>query len=179
MTDNMQYIVNSTTTMINTKFSDTLPTLEQINAEADSIRVAFSALYPVTDDEFAQIKRTLASSVLHTIGIAISLKGKDADHQSWYFVQDNDGFYWERYRAYLKNIKHWGLEVVKRLNDTTDGIMDDLGDPKDSARPFQRRGLLLGDVQSGKTATYTAVCNKASDAGYRVIIVLALSLIHI
>lgn len=173
MTDNMRYIVNNTTAMINTKFSDSLPTLEQINAEADSIRAAFSTLYPVTDDEFTQIKKTLASNVLHTIGAAISLKGKDADHQSWYFVQENDGFYWERYRAYLKSIKRWGLEVIKRLNDTTDGIMDDLGDPKDSARPFQRRGLLLGDVQSGKTATYTAVCNKASDAGYRVIIVLA------
>ena len=51
--------------------------------------------------------------------------------------------------------------------------MDNLGNPRDVSRPFQRRGLLLGDVQSGKTATYTAICNKASDAGYRVIIVLA------
>lgn len=67
----------------------------------------------------------------------------------------------------------WGIEVVNRLNKTTDDIMDDLGNPKDHTRPFQRRGLLLGDVQSGKTATYTAVCNKAADAGYRVIIVLA------
>lgn len=50
--------------------------------------------------------------------------------------------------------------------------MDDLGNPK-SENPFQRRGLLLGDVQSGKTATYTAICNKATDAGYKVIIVLA------
>ena len=47
-----------------------------------------------------------------------------------------------------------------------------MGDPK-SEDDFQRRGLVLGDVQSGKTATYTAICNKAADTGYRVIIVLA------
>ena len=32
---------------------------------------------------------------------------------------------------------------------------------------------MLGDVQSGKTANYTAICNKAADTGYRIIIVLA------
>lgn len=36
-----------------------------------------------------------------------------------------------------------------------------------------RKGLVIGDVQSGKTATYTAVLNKAVDAGYKVCIVLA------
>ena len=173
MTDNMQYIVNSVTAMVNSKYGDNLPTLDQINAESEFIRTAFSAVYPINDDEFVQVKKSLASNILHAIGVAITLKGKDSDHQSWYFVQDSENFYWNRYRTYLKNIKHWGIEVVNRLHDTTDGIMDDLGDPMDHARPFQRRGLLLGDVQSGKTATYTAVCNKASDAGYRVIIVLA------
>lgn len=173
MTTNMQYVVDNTTVMINAKFGETLPTLEQINNEADFIRQAFSNRYPISDAEYAQVKKVLASNILHTIGSAISLKGKDADHQSWYSVEDNDGYYWNRYKTYLKNVKHWGTEVVYRLNETTDGVMDDLGNPKDHSRPFQRRGLLLGDVQSGKTATYTAICNKASDCGYRVIIVLA------
>lgn len=38
---------------------------------------------------------------------------------------------------------------------------------------FAIKGLVLGDVQSGKTANYTAICNKAADTGYRIIIVLA------
>ena len=54
------------------------------------------------------------------------------------------------------------------MHNTTEDIMDDLGNPK-SEDPFQRRGILLGDVQSGKTATYTAICNKATDAGYKVV----------
>ena len=173
MTTNMQYIVDSTTALVNRKYGDALPTLEQINAEAEIIRNAFSSVYPVSDDEFEQVKKTLATGILHTIGFAITLRGRDAEHQSWYYVQENDGYFWNRYRTYLKNIKHWGIEVVNRLNKTTDDIMDDLGNPNDHSRPFQRRGLLLGDVQSGKTATYTAICNKSADAGYRVIIVLA------
>ena len=173
VTNNMQYIVGNVTTMINAKFGDELPSLEDIYAEAEFIRNAFAAAYPISDEEFIQVKRALASNILHSIGTAISLKGKDSEHQSWYYVQENDEFYWNRYRTYLKSIKRWGIEVVNRLGETTDNIMDDLGNPKDYSRPFQRRGLLLGDVQSGKTATYTAICNKAADAGYRVIIVLA------
>lgn len=173
VTNNMQYVVGNVTTMINTKFGDALPSLEDIYAEAEFIRNAFASAYPISDEEFMQVKRVLASNILHSIGTAISLKGKDSEHQSWYYVQENNGFYWNRYRTYLKSVKRWGVEVVNRLGETTDNIMDDLGNPKDYSRPFQRRGLLLGDVQSGKTATYTAICNKAADAGYRVIIVLA------
>lgn len=143
MTDNMQYLIDTVTVMINRKYDDELPTLEQINAESDAMRAALNSLYPISDEEFAQVKKTLASNILHTIGVAITLKGTDSAHQSWYLVQENDGFYWDRYRTYLKNIKHWGIKVVNRLNETTNGIMDDLGNPKDHARPFQRRGSCL------------------------------------
>lgn len=173
MTENMHYIVDTVTATINRKYGDTLPTLEQINAESEIIRNAFSLMYPVSDEDFAQIQKVLATNILHTIGVAMTLRGRDSEHQSWYYVQENDGFYWDRYKNYLKSVKHWGIDVVNRLSKTSSDVMDDLGNPKDHNRPFQRRGLLLGDVQSGKTATYTAICNKASDAGYRVIIVLA------
>ena len=173
MTDNMKNLINQVTTAINSEYGDSLPTLEQINDKADVFRAIFASLYPISDEEYIRVKRELATNILHRIGIATTLRGHDAKHKSWYFIQENDGYYWNRYKTYLKNVKHWGIDVVNRLNQTTDDIMDDLGNPKDTARPFQRRGLLLGDVQSGKTATYTAICNKASDAGYRVIIVLA------
>lgn len=173
MTDNMKYLIDTVTSIINSKCGNDLPSLEQINSEADKIRTAFATLYPLTDDEFLQVKKALAKNILHSIGVSFTLKGKDSTHQSWYFTEENDNFYWSRYKTYLKNTKHWSIELVNRLNETTNGIMDDLGNPKDNKRPFQRRGLLLGDVQSGKTATYTAICNKASDSGYRIIIVLA------
>lgn len=173
MTDNMKHLIQQVTTAINGEFGDELPTLEQINDKAESFRNIFSSIYPISDEDFVAVKRTLATNILHTIGTALTLRGHDAEHKSWYFVQENDGYFWNRYREYLKTVKYWGIDIVNRLNQTTDEIMDNLGNPKDTSRPFQRRGLLLGDVQSGKTSTYTAICNKASDAGYRVIIVLA------
>ena len=51
MTDNMKYIVNTVTGMINSKFGDELPTIEDIHSEAETIRAAFSNIYPVTDEE--------------------------------------------------------------------------------------------------------------------------------
>lgn len=48
MTDNMKYIVNTVTGMINSKFGDELPTIEDIHKEAETIRAAFSAIYPLS-----------------------------------------------------------------------------------------------------------------------------------
>ncbi len=51
-------------------------------------------------------------------------------------------------------------------------VLQHLPDPK-STTPFQGRGLVVGYVQSGKTANYTAVAARAVDAGYRMVIVLS------
>ena len=173
MTDNMKLIFAMVRASINTKFKDKLPTIEEINKEAECLRMMTSAVYTITDDEFESLKVRLAENILHTMGEAVTLKGQDDNHQSWYFVHTNDGYYWNRYKKYLLERKQWGTEIIKKLNETTNDIMDDLGNFNDHERRFQRRGLLVGDVQSGKTATYTAICNKAADAGYKVIIVLA------
>lgn len=62
-------------------------------------------------------------------------------------------------------------ESIKNIDEITSLMLDYLGDPS-SYSGYQTFGLLLGDVQSGKTATYTALCHKAADAGYRFILVL-------
>ncbi|KRF38935.1 Z1 domain-containing protein [Terrabacter sp. Soil810] len=81
---------------------------------------------------------------------------------------------WSRWKAY----KQWLLQngrppkVVDKLGHLTDEILDLVGDPK-AGGAWGRRGLVIGDVQSGKTGTYLGLFNKAADAGYRLIIVLA------
>lgn len=155
----------------NEKYSDRLPTEDEIYSDADMIRDAFKAIYPVSEEEYINIKNRLPKEILHSIGYAATLVSRDGKHQpGWYLRQKNDGYFWNRYKQYLAQRRN--SENVNRLNTTTNGIMDNLGDPH-SDEPFQRRGLLMGDVQSGKTATYIGVCNKAADAGYKVIIVLA------
>lgn len=171
MTQNMEIVFQQIRQIVETKYASKLPTEDQIYTEADALRKVFAELYPLSDAEFESLKKRLPEHIIHSIGYADTLRSRDSEHQvGWYLQNDNDGYFWDRFRTYLN--KKWSIPVVDRLHKTTDDIMDDLGDPKSDA-PFQRRGLLLGDVQSGKTATYTAICNKAADSGYRVIIVLA------
>ena len=81
---------------------------------------------------------------------------------------------WERwltYKQWLLNTKRpW--RVVDKMDELTHDILDFAGDPTLEG-PWRRRGLIIGDVQSGKTSTYLGLLNKAVDAGYRLIIVLA------
>ena len=78
-----------------------------------------------------------------------------------------------RFTAYLRALraKQWSPNVVRELDKSSDVIMNYLGNPKSTS--FNVRGLVMGDIQSGKTANFIALCNKAADAGYRVIIVTA------
>lgn len=80
-------------------------------------------------------------------------------------------YYWERYRDYLLREKSWNSSVVEKLGDVSDEILNMIGDPEQTGI-WKRKGLILGDIQSGKTSNYTALCNKAADAGYKVIILL-------
>lgn len=79
--------------------------------------------------------------------------------------------FWKRYREYLSEEKSFSPLVVARLNDLTDKIMDRLEDPS-KQQVFDRRGMVVGHVQSGKTSNYIGLMCKAADAGYKLIIVL-------
>lgn len=85
-----------------------------------------------------------------------------------------DPFYWTRFSNHLQ--KEWSPPVLRNFNKVTDAILDLCGNPAAQEDHWKRRGLVIGDVQSGKTATYTALCCKAADAGYQVIVLLAGSL---
>lgn len=77
---------------------------------------------------------------------------------------------WQRYASYMK-AKNASFNTDD-LDDVTDNILDKCADPK-SPGPWDRRGMVVGNVQSGKTANYTGLINKAADAGYKMIIVIA------
>lgn len=76
------------------------------------------------------------------------------------------------YRQYLVADEGFSPTVVTAMDELTDDLLELVGDPSKTGA-WGRRGLVLGDVQSGKTATYLGLFNKAIDAGYRLIIVLA------
>jgi hypothetical protein len=100
-----------------------------------------------------------------------TLKSEE-DHEQWLAGRRGviDPFYWERYRQMLLR-GGWSPLVAATLDRSTEELLDLLGDPA-KTQPWKRRGLVVGDVQSGKTASYAALICKAADAGYRMVILL-------
>lgn len=103
--------------------------------------------------------------------------GKDSilqdttDHFAWLDAsRKRDWRYWRRYEQYIE--RQISSDVVSALDDSTDGILGLLEDPKRTGA-WDRRGLVVGHVQSGKTGNYSGLVCKAADAGYKIIIVLA------
>lgn len=86
--------------------------------------------------------------------------------------KDIDWKFYNRYEKYLLYKKHWDLETVSSIKESTDIILDHMADPKGDLY-FKKQGLVIGDIQSGKTANYTGLINKSIDAGYKIIIILA------
>lgn len=80
-------------------------------------------------------------------------------------------YYWDRYKKLLRD-KHFAGRVIATLNDVTDRILGLLENPEKDG-PWDRRGMVVGHVQSGKTANYTGLICKAADAGYKLIVVIA------
>ncbi|WP_069886931.1 Z1 domain-containing protein [Streptomyces luteocolor] len=90
----------------------------------------------------------------------------------WYTPQSQQGrtWYWPAYRRLLDG-KGWPETAVAGLDAASDSVVAHLADPT-SAEAYQSKGLVVGYVQSGKTANFTGVIAKAIDAGYRLVIVL-------
>jgi len=77
---------------------------------------------------------------------------------------------WNRYKSYMQ--ENDSSFPVNDLDDFTDKILDKCVNPKET-KSFDRRGMVVGHVQSGKTSNYVGLINKATDAGYKVIIIIA------
>jgi hypothetical protein len=148
----------------------TAQTIREIIAEFRQMRMYAGK---VNDIEAEQLARLLEEK--HGISMGLGAIVDASDFKPW--LRDAkiggliDPYYWDRYRQLLgKN----GLPpgVVRSTDEVTDKILDRLGDPRDMSS-WSRRGMVVGHVQSGKTANYTGLVCKAADAGYRLIIVIA------
>jgi len=94
------------------------------------------------------------------------------DHDQWYTPEIRAGrdYYWKKYSEQLLK-QNWDEESVLQLEESTSSVVERLADPA-AETAYQAKGLVIGYVQSGKTANFTGVIARAADAGYRLIIVL-------
>ena len=136
------------------------------------------ALLGATVSDVDELRNYLYENVSFSSNdIASMLSAEDRkDREWWNKLRQNTGFkgtYWSRYKAYLSGTKKWSQKTIeKSINEPTDFVMNCISNPN-SGVSEKSYGAVFGYVQSGKTANYIGLINKAIDAGYKIIIVLA------
>jgi hypothetical protein len=82
--------------------------------------------------------------------------------------RSNDKTNWSNYKLALE--ADGKEKLVSQLDADTFAILDSCYNPKTDGQ-WERRGLVYGHVQSGKTANYIGLANKAFDVGYKIVII--------
>lgn len=124
----------------------------------------------ITAHQFEDTARQIESKLSISMSDASTIKVK---FELWLPGRRSEvtPYYYNRYRRYLSN-RGFGNSVLGVLDKDTDKIVGLMQDPQLQGR-WARRGLVVGHVQSGKTANYTGVVCKAADYGYKFIVILA------
>lgn len=96
------------------------------------------------------------------------------DHEEW-LAENISRLQWPRWKKYLwylSNICRLPPDGIRSIDESTFEILKNLENP---SRPghWYRKGMVVGDIQSGKTGNYIGLINRAADAGYKAIIILA------
>ena len=125
-------------------------------------------------------KTELKKSLLAIYNVKVDtyqiLEGRDARIpwlKEFKAERQSEWLFWTRYKRYLAEQKHFAPEVISQLDDLTDRILDKLFNPQRDDVIINKKGLVVGQVQSGKTANYTGLICKAAYAGFNLIIILA------
>lgn len=148
------------------------PTPESIRKAVDTLRVLPDFL-EVSDDDAEMLARELEERVGISMGLGAIVE--DQDFRPW--LNDArakgliDPYYWKRYEQLLR-AKRLPRDVIIAMDEVTDRVLDRMGNPGENSA-WDRKGMVVGHVQSGKTANYTGLICKAADAGYRLIVVIA------
>ena len=125
------------------------------------------------DGDLNDIVVTAETIIPSRMNAGVSLVDVEAAHdEEWIHRREIGSTYADAYADYLRG-ENWHPTVINTLlNNDGSKILGLLQDPT-SDGVWNRRGLVIGHVQSGKTANYMGVIAKAADAGYRFIIVIA------
>ncbi|MDO8586694.1 MAG: Z1 domain-containing protein [Armatimonadota bacterium] len=145
------------------------PTPERIRELIRSFRVIDTC----SVDDAAAERLARDFEVRHGVTMTIGAMLTEREFEPWLEsarVSINP-YYWDRYKKLLVEKRFTG-QVIATLDNVTDRILGLLENPA-KVGPWDRRGMVVGHVQSGKTANYTGLICKAADAGYRLIVVIA------
>ena len=154
--------------MVGALLGSELATQEKIR---EYIRSARPVCPDVTDEQAEDL--ALWFEMVHGVSMTDGATLQEQGFEPW--LEDArseiDPYYWDRYRKLLVSMD-FSSQVLATLDSVTDRILGLLENPNKEEK-WDRRGMVMGHVQSGKTANYTGLVCKAADAGYKVIVIIA------
>lgn len=148
--------------------------LEAAEETIEQMRPAIEGMYPASKDP--QVFRLVRLRAIQQISVEIGPSVVLApDFEPWFNTAVGDGSItlerWYSYKQHLTVDKGFPPQVLDAIDQSSTEVVDLLGDPRQTGS-WKRRGLVIGEVQSGKTATYIGIINKAADAGYKLVVLL-------
>jgi len=142
---------------------------EKIDELADEYRRVPN--FEMTEEDVVRLKFHIGSMFNVKVGeAAITLHNPDLPR---WFDSKKSKIVWDHWKAYESMLESQGRseDIVKANEDVINDILDYSGDPT-TLGSWARKGLVMGNVQSGKTQNYIGLINKAIDCGYKTIILL-------
>ena len=122
---NIEMLENLISAAVSTRYKEVPPTEEEFLTLAQSMRATLSTL-PVSDEEFAEILVRLRASIVIQMDVGVYINDRNTPHKSWLPSRraDLDFFFWNRYKKYLEEIKHWNPRDTATLDKVSDEIVD-------------------------------------------------------
>lgn len=147
---------------------------EDIAEAIDDLMPALKKKFDWDEEKIRDVlQREVESQTTTWLVEKASVLENDENHIPW--LEDKKGAldweFWNTYTEYLQE-KGWEGKLIENLDTTTDDILRRLDDPNRKGT-WDRRGMVVGEIQSGKTSNYIGLSCKAFDAGYKLIIILA------
>ena len=164
-------LVSVVQTMLRVRHPDGAIGREEIAAVVDEcMRLLPNGLEPGARE---RIIAELETRIVIKVGQTHEDRGRIDGHVPWYIGdRKTNRRFFQRYAELLGKDQGWPQAAIDALDESTDAIMEEIEDPEREG-PWDRRGLVVGHVQFGKTANYAGLACKAVDAGYKLVIVLA------
>jgi len=125
----------------------------------------------LSEEDILVLSKEIHSTETISIPRASTIMSKEKE--PWLHTLENpSSYYSDRYRNYLTIDEGFSRQVVEKIFQTTDETLDFMTNPNTEDECI-KKGLVMGNVQSGKTANYLALINRAADVGYKLIILIA------
>lgn len=139
---------------------DGSPEARRLLAKVENIISGYTAYYEqARRDQMVQVETFKYGSRLRDAGVK----------NSWYSGPQSHKGFWPDYLSKVQ--RTLPSDAIADLNKSTSQILGSCANPRELQS--KRKGLVVGYVQSGKTANFEGLIAKSVDAGYRVVIVLA------